>query len=89
MTESSIFDPEKVRALLFDLGGVVIDFDFGRAFRRWAARAECDPAQLEERFSLDEAYEQHERGEIEASDYFAALRQSLGINISDEDFWLS
>ncbi len=86
MTDASIHDPERVRALLFDLGGVVIDFDFGRAFRLWAARAECDPALLEEKFSLDQAYEQHERGEIEASDYFAALRQSLGINVSDEDF---
>lgn len=86
MTEGSIHDPERVRALLFDLGGVVIGFDFGRAFRLWAARAECDPALVVERFSLDKAYEQHERGEIEASEYFASLRQSLEINISDGDF---
>ncbi len=86
MTEASIHDPDQIRALLFDLGGVVIGFDFGRAFRLWAVRAECDPALVEERFSLDNAYEQHERGEIEASEYFAALRRSLEVNISDDDF---
>lgn len=75
-----------VRALLFDLGGVVIGFDFGRAFRLWASRAGCDPTLIEDRFSLDDAYEQHERGEILASSYFATLRHSLGIDISDDDF---
>jgi putative hydrolase of the HAD superfamily len=41
---------------------------------------------IEERFSFDDVYEQHERGELLASSYFAALRQSLGIDISDSDF---
>ena len=29
-------------ALLFDLGRVVIDIDFDRAFSRWAGHARCD-----------------------------------------------
>ncbi|MGO9961903.1 MAG: HAD family hydrolase [Acidimicrobiales bacterium] len=72
-----------IRALLFDLGGVVIGFDFRRAFRIWADLAGCDPAELERRFSFDEAYEQHERGEIDAAGYFGALRRSLGLGLSD------
>ena len=75
-----------VRALLFDLGGVVIELDIGRAFQRWASRAGCDPATIAERFSFDDDYGRHERGEISASDYFAALRQSLGIDLSDDEF---
>jgi epoxide hydrolase-like predicted phosphatase len=86
MDEALIHDLRAVRALLFDLGGVIIGFDFRRAFRLWASRAGCDPRMIEERFSFDDAYEQHERGEILASTYFAALRQSLGIDISDDDF---
>ena len=80
--------PSTIRALLFDLGGVVIDFDFDfdGAFRLWAARANCDPNMIAERFSLDVSYEQHERGEIPASSYFASLRESLGIDLSDEEF---
>jgi FMN phosphatase YigB (HAD superfamily) len=77
---------QPVRALLFDLGGVVIEFDFARAFRFWASRAGCDSKVIEDRFSLDSAYEQHERGEIDAATYFATLRRSLGIDISDTDF---
>jgi putative hydrolase of the HAD superfamily len=75
-----------VRALLFDLGGVVINLDFGGAFRVWASLAGCDPSSLAERFSIDDSYEQHERGEIPASSYFATLRQSLHIDLSDDDF---
>jgi putative hydrolase of the HAD superfamily len=70
---------------LFDLGGVVFDFDFRRAFRVWGARASCDPDVLEQRFQLDEPYQQHERGEISSSSYFAALRRSLDIDIGDGD----
>ncbi len=77
---------QPVRALLFDLGGVVINFDFGGAFRSWAARAGCDPSLLAQRFSLDDSYEQHERGEIAAASYFASLRQSLEIDLSDMEF---
>jgi putative hydrolase of the HAD superfamily len=71
---------------LFDLGGVVVNFDFAGAFQLWASRAGCDPSLIAGRFSIDESYEQHERGEIPASSYFAALRQTLGIELSDEDF---
>lgn len=80
------YDHGPVRALLFDLGGVVINLDFNGAFRQWASRVGCDPSSIAARFSIDGPYEQHERGEITASAYFAALRQSLGIDLSDEDF---
>jgi glucose-1-phosphatase len=86
MHEGFSYDHRPVRALLFDLGGVVINLDFNGAFRLWASRVGCDPSSIAERFSIDGPYEQHERGEIPASSYFATLRQSLGINLSDEDF---
>jgi putative hydrolase of the HAD superfamily len=74
------------RALLFDLGGVVLDVNFNRVLDAWATRASCDPQALRQRFKFDDAYEQHERGEIDASGYFASLRRSLGLRLSDEDF---
>jgi putative hydrolase of the HAD superfamily len=52
-------------ALLFDLGRVVIDIDFDRTVARWAAHAGCDPADLAARFSRDDAYQRHERGELD------------------------
>jgi hypothetical protein len=83
--QMSTTDLGSVRALLFDLGGVVIDLDFDRAFRFWADRASCAPAALAQRFAFDEAYEQHERGELDASGYFSALRRRLGVRLSDDD----
>jgi putative hydrolase of the HAD superfamily len=75
-----------VEALLFDLGGVIAHIDFSRATSRWARHAGCDAALIASRYSHDEAYEKHERGEIDAAGYFATLRHSLGIDLSDAQF---
>jgi putative hydrolase of the HAD superfamily len=73
-------------ALLFDLGRVVLDIDFSRALDCWAGHAGCEPAHLVGRFSPGDAYKRHERGEISDAEYFAALRVSLGIDVSDAQF---
>ena len=72
-----------VEALLFDVGGVVIEIDFGRAVASWAKAARTPVDTLRARFSFDEAYQSHERGEIAAGQYFAALRSSLGVDLPD------
>jgi glucose-1-phosphatase len=78
--------PGAAEALLFDLGNVVIDIDFERAFAHWAASARCDPALLRERFTHDEPYQRHEIGAIGIEEYFASLRASLGIGLTDAQF---
>jgi putative hydrolase of the HAD superfamily len=73
-------------ALLFDLGGVVMGLDWEPMFRRWGGACGVEPATLRGRYGFDAHYERHERGEIGEAAYFASLRQSLGIDIGDEDF---
>jgi putative hydrolase of the HAD superfamily len=79
--------PGSADALLFDLGRVVLDIDFSKVLACWAGHAGCDTAQLVARFSSrDEIFHRHETGEISDAEFFAALRASLGIGISDAQF---
>lgn len=75
-----------VDALLFDLGGVIVDIDFRRVFEAWSADSGVPAATLASRFSMDAYYERHERGEIPVADYFDSLRSSLGIRLTDQQF---
>src|SRR3954451_16708194 len=81
-----LLSPISADALLFDLGRVVLDIDFSRALACWAGHAGCEPEHLIGRFSIDDTYKRHERGEMSDSEFFAGLRTSLGIDASDAQF---
>ena len=81
-----LLSPGTADALLFDLGRVVIDIDFDKALACWAGHAGCEPAQLVGRFARDEIYQRHETGSIDDAEFFAGLRTSLGIDLSDAQF---
>ncbi|MFT4120589.1 HAD family hydrolase [Bradyrhizobium sp.] len=78
--------PGSADALLFDLGRVVLDIDFSKAIDCWAGHAGCKPETIVARYVRDEAYQLHEVGKLSDADYFASLRSSLGIGISDAQF---
>jgi putative hydrolase of the HAD superfamily len=82
----SLLTANSADALLFDLGRVVLDIDFSRALACWAGHAGCEPAKFVGRFSPDDAYKRHERGEISDAEFFAGLRASLGIEVTDAQF---
>jgi glucose-1-phosphatase len=69
-----------IKALLFDLGGVVVDIDFNRAFAHWQPISRLSLAELKAAFTFDVPYQQHERGEINAAEYFAHLAQHLQLH---------
>lgn len=68
------------RALLFDLGGVVLDVDFERALQAWAPHSRLPLAQLRALFHHDEPYQRHETGHLPAEGYFAHLRELLALD---------
>lgn len=78
--------PHSADALLFDLGRVVLDIDFGKVVATWAGHASCDAEHLTGRFSPDDAWRRHERGEISDAAFFESLRASLGIGLTDVQF---
>lgn len=72
-----------IRAVVFDLGGVLVDIDFGRALAAWQPASRLAPDALRAAFGFDEAYLQHEVGALAATDYFAHLRRQLALEADD------
>lgn len=73
MPTSQVNRPRKPDALLFDLGGVLIDIDFDRAFEAWEPISRLSLDEIKRTFAFDRAYQRHERGEISATDYYEHL----------------
>jgi putative hydrolase of the HAD superfamily len=76
---------DHIQALLFDLGGVLIEIDFERVFRHWARHSRLTAAAIRERFEVDTAFQRHERGEIDGAAYFDHLRRLLLLEGSDAE----
>ena len=72
-----------VDVLLFDLGGVVVDIDFRRCFKRWADSSGKGIEFIASRFNFDTAYEQHERGAMGIGAYFQQVRLALEVDQDD------
>ena len=82
----STLSPGSADVLLFDLGRVVLDIDFGNVMTVWAGHAGCTPAELAGRFAMNDSFKHHEVGQIDDAAFFASLRRSLGIGITDDQF---
>ncbi len=81
-----LLSPGAADALLFDLGRVVLDIDFSKAIACWAGHAGCTPADIVARFVRGEAYQHHEIGKIDDAAYFASLRTTLDVKLTDAQF---
>lgn len=69
-----------VKAVLFDLGGVILTIDFDRALAAWAPHSRLSPQRLREAFHWDEPFLQHETGSLSNDRYFAHVRQVLELD---------
>ena len=73
-----------VDAVALDFGNVLVEVDFRRAFAAWATSSGIPVGKFVE-VRYDDAYCAHERGEIDDAAYFALLKKSFGLSLSDED----
>jgi putative hydrolase of the HAD superfamily len=85
MTQASL-SPGSADALLFDIGRVVLDISFDKVVDVWAGHAGCAPADLTGRFVVNDHFKHHEIGKIDDATFFASLRASLGIGLTDDQF---
>lgn len=73
-------------ALLFDLGGVVIDISFERCFAAWASSSGKGIESIRKAYAFDEMYAKHECSRITGEEYYRHVNASLGLEISFDDF---
>lgn len=76
-------NPETVDALLFDLGGVVLEVDFEKVFAHLCESNDVSIEHIKQQFSMDHAYKQHERGLMAGTEYLAHLRKTLNLTADD------
>lgn len=79
------FPASPIRAVLFDLGGVLLDIDFDRALASWQRHSRLSAAALRETFRFDEHFHAHETGHLDNEGYFGHLRQVLALDCGIAD----
>lgn len=66
------------RAIVFDLGKVLVDFDYGITVRRLHARCRLSEAELRRLIDQSPLLYQFETGLLTATEFFAAVREATG-----------
>lgn len=77
-----------MRALLYDMGGVLVRTDPEPVLDYWAEAGAEPVANLRRRWRITEAYRRFETGKIDFAAFSAALGRQLGIALSEDD-WLT
>ena len=76
----------KYKAIVFDLGNVVINVDAQPACDYWSDKFNIPSQEIKSKFPFDEVYAKFEKGLIDAARFRDHLRQHYGVNFSNEDF---
>ncbi len=78
----------QIKAIVFDLGRVLVDFDHQIAAKKIAELTRKSPQQIFDLFFDSPLIQSFERGKIPAENFFASVSQILGLQISFEQFLL-
>lgn len=71
------------KAVLLDLGNVVLGIDFRRVFARWAELAGVDERRFYDNWAVDDAYKAHEVGEITFTEYCENLGLMFELELTE------
>ena len=75
-----------MKALLYDMGGVLVRTDHEAVFRHWSSVAGEPIANLRRRWQASDAYRAFEVGSIDFEEFAASLSRQLQITLSLEDW---
>lgn len=75
-----------IHSIIFDLGRVLIPFDFDRAYARMTARCGLTTEQIRERLRAAGIVPEYESGRIESRDFVAQVGKLLDISLGYDEF---
>jgi len=76
----------RIKAVLFDLGKVLLYFQFDPAFRRLARHCDSSPKDIEAFFIQSGLEVLYDGGQISSRNFYAQIRNALGLRLSFERF---
>jgi FMN phosphatase YigB (HAD superfamily) len=76
----------KPRAIVFDLGKVLVDFDYGIAATRLAARSAKSAAEIRALIDQSPLLHRYEGGGMTTAEFFATVRETTGFAGTFEEF---
>ncbi len=75
-----------IKTILFDLGNVVIPFDFKRAYARMAEHSGCKAEEIQARIRATGLVAPFEKGEIAPEPFVRELSAAMGLDVTYGDF---
>ncbi len=75
-----------IKVAAFDIGRVLLDFDYGIFVRRMAPRTRMDVPQLDTFLNQSPLLAQYESGQLTSSEFFAIVRQETGFDGTEAEF---
>jgi putative hydrolase of the HAD superfamily len=81
-----------IKTVIFDLGRVIVPFDFQRGYARLEPLCGLSTAEIRSRISAGGLVPRFESGEMEPEDFVAQLSRQIGLNAGYEEFreiWMS
>jgi glucose-1-phosphatase len=75
-----------LQVLFFDLGNVLVELDFDRAYRAAAALRGGEPDDIRRLLAESDLAAPYERGEIDSAEFHRAVSDLLGIDVGFDEF---
>jgi len=76
----------KVSTILFDIGNVIVHFDYMRAVKRFSEMEDISQEIIEQHFYCSEWERMHETGQLSSRDFYQNLKDSLELKLGFGDF---
>lgn len=76
----------KIKALIFDLGGVVFDCSFDKTFDSWSIVTGRKPDEIKRLFKFSDSFEKFERNDITPQQFINSVSQQLNYKFDDIAF---